>query len=160
MRKTLLGTTCCLFILSGFDLTTPHNAYGGHSSFNLSIGINGPAVAQAYAVPAPPPYVINTPPPVVVIPGTYVYAVPTADISVFFHGGYWYRPYRNYWYRASYYNGPWRYVAPARVPVTVVNSVHYDYRHAPPHRHIPYGHLKKNWRKWEKEKYWERHPGY
>jgi hypothetical protein len=29
----------------------------------------------------------------------------------------------------------------------------------PGHHHIPYGQFKKNWKRWEKDKYWEKHGG-
>lgn len=150
--------SCVLIIASavGIALTlfVPPESSAGHSSFNLSIGINSPAVVPA---PVPPPLVIASPPPVVAIPGTYVYAAPTVSADIFFFNGYWYRPYDGYWYRARYYRGPWGYVAPAYVPGAVVNVTNYGYRHVPRERYIPYGQFKKNWRNWEHKKHWDRH---
>jgi hypothetical protein len=92
-----------------------------------------------------------------VIPGTYVYCVPDVPVEIFFYQGYWYRPYGNYWYRAAFYNGPWVTIRPSRVPYTLVN-VYPGYRGINPYyRPIPYVQLKKNWRHWERERYWDRH---
>ncbi|MBI5056404.1 MAG: hypothetical protein HZB61_07305 [Nitrospirae bacterium] len=103
----------------------------------------------------PPVFEIPAPPEVLVIPGTYAYFVPDIDVDIIFYHGYWYRPHRDHWYRASSYNGPWGYIVRERVPVVILNLPP-DYRHIPPrHSRIPYGHLKENWRGWEKEKHWD-----
>ena len=119
----------------------------GDAEVYLNIGFNFPL--PVYTIPAPPS--------VVVIPGTYVYYVPDAPVEIFFYQGYWYRPYRNYWYRAAFYNGPWVTISPSRIPNTLVN-VHPGYRGINPYyRPIPYVQLKNNWRHWERERYWDRH---
>lgn len=119
----------------------------GFSGVDVSIGINVPL----------PVFVFPAPPAVVFIPGTYVYAVPDVDIDIVFFGGYWYRPHSGYWYRAKSYNGPWVYIVPERVP-GVLLKLPPGYRNIPPgHQRIPYGQLKKNWKNWEKEKYWDKH---
>jgi hypothetical protein len=106
-----------------------------------------------------PVYTFPAPPSVVVVPDTNVYYVPGAAVEILFYRGYWYRPYRGHWYRAAFYNGPWAGIAAARVPRTLV-SVYPTYREiAPYHRPIPYGQLKKNWRHWDRERYWDRHAG-
>jgi hypothetical protein len=106
---------------------------------------------------APPPaYVVPAPPPLVVIPGTYVYAIPDIGVDILFYQGYWYRPYEGRWYRARSYNGPWGYLAPAKVPRVMI-ELPPDYRRLPPgHRRIPYGQFKKSWGRWERERYWDR----
>lgn len=110
-------------------------------------------------VPAPSPLTIPAPPPMYVIPRTYVYFAPEIDVDIFFYQGYWYRPYREHWYRSGAYNGKWVYIAPNRVPPVLLNLPP-DFRHVPPgHRHIPYGQVEKNWKAWEKEEHWERHGG-
>jgi hypothetical protein len=107
-----------------------------------------------------PPLVIPGPPELVVIPGTYAYFVPGLEADIFFYRGYWYRPYSGYWFRARAYNGPWGRIAVSRVPRVLIN-VPPDFRHVPPgFKPIPYGHLRKNWRTWEREKYWHRHEGW
>ena len=104
-----------------------------------------------------PPIGFAAPPYVVVIPGTYVYMVPDIDVDVLFFHGYWWRPYQGRWYRSRDYKGSWRYVAPAGIP-RGLRALPQDYRHrlAPGHERIPHGDVQKNWRKWEKEKHWER----
>jgi len=122
----------------------------GYAEVNVNVGIN---------VPPPPPLVIPAPPPLFVIPRTYVYFAPDVDADVFFYQGYWYRPHQGHWYRSKTYNGKWVYLSPGRVPRAVIH-VPPDFRHVPPgHRHIPYGDVRKNWRSWERNKYWERHGG-
>jgi len=118
---------------------------------SIDVGIN---------LPPPPPLAIPAPPPMFVIPQTYVYFAPdVVDLDIFFYGGYWYRPYRGHWYRSGAYNGKWVYLSPKKVPPVLLNLPP-DFRHVPPgYRHIPYGDVKKNWKKWEKDKYWEKHGG-
>jgi len=121
------------------------HATPGSADVDVNIGINIP------------PVVVAAPPAVVVIPGTYAYFVPDVSADIFFYHGYWYRPYQGRWFRAGSYNGPWGYIAPARVPGVLVHLPR-DYHHIPPgHDRIPYGQLKKNWGKWEREKYWDKH---
>lgn len=118
----------------------------GDADVNINIGINVP----------PPAYVISAPPAVALIPGTYVYFIPGIEADIIFYHGYWYRPYKGHWHRAKSYNGPWVYLVPARVPHILLNLPP-DFRHVPPgHKRIPYGQLKNNWKKWEKEKYWDK----
>lgn len=115
---------------------------------SVNIGINAPL--PAFVVPAPPP--------VVVIPGTYVYYAPGLEVDILFYQGYWYRPYQDRWYRSRSYNGPWGFVPVRSMPRTLI-SLPPHYREIPPGRHhIPYGQLKKNWGKWERERYWHRDP--
>jgi hypothetical protein len=122
----------------------------GFAEVNINVGIN---------VPPPPPLVIHAPPPMFVIPRTYVYFAPEVEADIFYYHGYWYRPHKGHWYRSGSYNGRWVYIAPKKVPAALLNLPP-DFRRVPSgHQHIPYGHLKKNWRTWEKEKYWEKHGG-
>ena len=138
-RKTILLMAGALFLLIVFS---PGR---GNAGVHVSVGINLPV------------YRFAAPPPLVVIPGTYAYFVPDAGVDIFFYHDYWYRPYEGRWYRARSYNGPWGYVAPGRVPGFFLNLPP-NYRHVPPgHAHIPYGQFKKNWRRWERERYWDRH---
>jgi hypothetical protein len=137
-RRGLIGVAVILIFLGAVSLCI------AQISVNIGIG-----------APPPPTYVVPAPPPVVVIPGTYVYFAPGLDIDILFYQGYWFRPHGNNWYRARSYNGPWGFIAPEHVPHAVV-SLPPDYRHIPPgHQHIPYGQMKKNWGKWERERYWD-----
>jgi hypothetical protein len=113
---------------------------------NVNIGIGVPL----------PSVVIPAPPPVVVIPTTYVYFVPDVSVDIFFYHGYWYRPHKGHYYRATSYNGPWVVLAPKAVP-GAVRHVPSDFRQVPPgHQRISHGELKKNWDRWEKEKHWDK----
>ncbi|OGW58281.1 MAG: hypothetical protein A2Z09_00165 [Nitrospirae bacterium RBG_16_43_8] len=113
---------------------------------NVNIGINVPL----------PAFVFSAPPAVVFIPGTYVYVVPDVDIDIVFYQGYWYRPYRDYWYLSTSYNGPWRHIDQKTVPI-VLFKLPPDYRHVVSgQQRIPYGQVEKNWKNWEKEKYWDK----
>ncbi len=103
-----------------------------------------------------PPLVISAEPELAVIPGTYVYFTPDLGADLFFYEGHWYRPYRGDWYRATYYNGPWVFVEPRGVPYALVHLPH-DYRAYSEYRRIPYREVHRNWRTWEREKYWESH---
>jgi len=118
----------------------------GNAEVNINIGVNAPL----------PALVISAPPAVVFIPGTYAYFAPDIDVDIFFFQGYWYRPYGGRWYRASDYNGHWGHIGGDRVPSVLINLPH-DYRHMPPgHQRIPYGHLKNNWKTWERDRHWDR----
>ncbi len=118
----------------------------GNAEVNINIGVNAPL----------PALVIPAPPAVVVIPGTYAYFAPDIDVDIFFFQGYWYRPYGGRWYRSSDYNGHWGHIPGDRVPPVLLNLPH-DYRHMPSgHQRIPYGHLKNNWKTWERDRHWDR----
>ncbi len=115
---------------------------GAYAGVSVGISINIPAFRFA------------APPPLVVIPGTYVYYAPDADVDILFYNGFWYRPYEGRWYRARGYNGPWAYTS--RVPGPLL-QLPPDYRHMyGGHERIPYRDFRKNWRRWEKDRYWEK----
>ncbi|MBU2479582.1 MAG: hypothetical protein KJ760_00675, partial [Proteobacteria bacterium] len=114
-------------------------------------------------VPMPPPFVVAGPLHVVVIPQTYVYAVPDADVDIFFFSGWWWRPWQGRWYRSHDYRSGWVYYgnAPAfyrQVPPTWRS----DYRQNRwkgqhwEHRRIPVHSVVRDWHRWEKDKYWEK----
>jgi len=120
------------------------------SEVNIQVGVN---------VPPPPPLLIPAPPPLVVVPRTYVYFAPEVEVDIFFYQGYWYRPYEGRWYRAKSYKGPWIYLVPEKVPHPVLR-IPPDFRRVTlQHKRIPHGHVVKNWKTWEREKYWERRGG-
>lgn len=104
----------------------------------------------------PPVYTFSGPPELVVIPNTYVYFAHGIDIDIVFYRGYWYRPYNDYWYRSSGYNGTWRHIGRERVPKHIINLPP-DYRGMyRDHPRIPHRHVHGNWRQWEKERYWNK----
>ena len=139
MRKS------CLLVIGALLLVLTDAATQSEAEVNVNVGINLPAIRFA------------APPDVVVIPGTYVYMVPDIDVDILFFQGYWWRPYEGRWYRSRDYKGSWRYVAPASIP-RGLRALPQDYRHSlsPGHERIPHGDVKRNWKKWEKEKYWDR----
>lgn len=140
MKKSLLSLFGVSAVLLALGLVTAATA-----SAEVNVNINVPL----------PGLVIPAPPGLVVIPGTYVYYPPDVDVDIFFYRGYWYRPYRGGWYIANGYNGPWRVVGPRRVPRALI-SVPPAYRHVSQgYERMPYGHVQRNWRTWERERYWD-----
>jgi len=95
------------------------------------------------------------PPAMVEIPETYIYVVPDVDVDIVFYHGYWYRPHSDRWYRATSYNGPWTLLSVGLVPRTF-KTLPPGYRSVKPeHERIPYQNVRKNWKKWEKERHWD-----
>ncbi|MFA6055124.1 MAG: hypothetical protein WC769_07120 [Thermodesulfovibrionales bacterium] len=139
MRKS------CLLLIGALLLVLTGSAAQSEAVVSVNVGVNLPAIRFA------------APPAVVVIPGTYVYMVPDIDVDVLFFQGYWWRPYEGHWYRSRDYKGRWNYVAPARIP-RGLKELPQDYRHrlSPGHERIPHRDVQRNWKKWEKEKYWDR----
>lgn len=114
-----------------------------YAGVSIGIGINLPV------------YRFAAPPDMVLIPGTYAYTAPDAGVDIIFYQGYWYRPFEGRWYRARAYNGPWGYIQRHRVPGFFFGlPADYRYNRAGYER-IPYGHLRKNWRAWERDRYWD-----
>lgn len=116
-------------------------------------GIAGVSISIGF--PPPPPFVFPAPPELVVIPGTYVYYCPDAGVDIFFYGGYWYRSYGGYWYSAASYDGPWAYIAG---PPPVLLGLPPDFRVlVRGERRIPFAEFHRNWRAWQRDRYWEHH---
>ncbi len=137
MRLSLLVACTAFLVLAAFSSRSD-------ARVSVGIGINIPA------------YTFAAPPPVVVIPGTYVYFVPEANIEILFYHGFWYRPYEGHWYRARGYNGPRAYISPARVPREVI-ELPPNYRQAyRDHPRIGYQDFNRHWRGWERNRYWEK----
>ena len=134
----------------------------------ISLGaVAAPGVSSAQVqvnidvrVPLPPlpRFVFPAPPAVVVIPETYVYVVPDAEVDIVFYQGYWYRPHSDRWYRASSYNGPWDLLAVEHVPNTFKTLPPGFRKVKPEHARIPYQNVEKNWKKWEQERHWDSNP--
>jgi hypothetical protein len=133
----------CLLVIGTLLLALTVAAAQSEAAVNVQVNL--PAIRFA------------APPEVVVIPGTYVYMVPDIDTDVMFYQGYWWRPYEGHWYRSSDYKGRWSYVAPSRVPGGL-RALPQDYRHriTPGHERIAHRDMQKNWKKWEKEKHWDK----
>ncbi len=119
-----------------------------------------PPPPPAAQYPPPPAYALPGPPEVMPIPGTYAYYVPGINVDIFFHQGYWYRPFGGRWYRSAFYNGPWLFVPGPRVPRVLV-ALPPGWRRVPPGYHpIPHAELQRNWQRWERERHWDHHHGW
>jgi len=136
--------------------------------FLFTIAVLAPVSAMArvsvhVSIPLPPPIIFPAPPEVVVIPETNVYAVPDIQDDIFFYGGWWWRPWEGRWYRSRYHDKGW-------VSFRGVPSFHQqipprwreDYRarhwkgYEWEQQRVPHRELKRKWRTWEREKYWEK----
>ena len=139
MKAKKLGflVVAALFlVLTGF-------AAQSYAGVHVGIGVNIPIFTFA------------APPSLVVIPGTYAYYAPDADVDIVFYHGYWYRPYEGRWFRAREYNGPWGVIARTGVPGVLIGlraDFHHFYRE---HPRIEYRDFHRNWRSWERNKHWE-----
>jgi len=94
-------------------------------------------------------------PELIIITGTYVYWLDASSNDVFFYGGFWWRPWRNSWYRAEMYAGPWVTIEAGHVPHSVRNLPH-DWKN---HRDAPrlrWKSVKHNWKSWEQDKHWHK----
>jgi hypothetical protein len=115
------------------------------------------------AVAAPPPVTFRHPPQLVVIPETYVYAVPSIDIDIYFFDGWWWRSWESRWYRSRSYSSGWVYYQ--HVPVFYRDiprewrrfyrerrwrDQYWDYHH------VSYHEVERNWQSWERNRYWEK----
>jgi hypothetical protein len=144
MKRNVLVPLFVRAVIVSAVLFSPLDSFAG---VNVNVGINIPL----------PVFEITAPPAMVVVPGTYVYYAPNVSADIVFYHNYWYRPYGECWYRATSYNGPWSFVAVNSVPAPVLHLPP-DYRRVPPgQERIPYGQLKKNWKGWERDRYWDRH---
>jgi len=119
---------------------------------SFSVVLSSPSTA--FADSRLPTVIITRPPEAVVIPGTrYVYILPDFDEDIIFYHGNWYRQYYGDWYRSNGYNGPWKRVQ--KIPTQVLDLPP-DFRNIDSNaERIPYRSLKKHWRAWEREGYWE-----
>ena len=122
----------------------------------MTAGIGSAGVDISINIGPPPVYTFAAPPEMVIIPNTYAYFVPGIDFDIVFYHGYWWRPHNGYWYRATGYNGPWHYIVKERVPRYIIKLPPDYRRHYHDHPRIPYGHVHKNWNRWEREKYWDK----
>jgi len=105
----------------------------------------------------PPQVVISSEPELIVIPDTYVYYVRASDNDIFFYQGYWWRQWRDVWYRAGSYSGPWIAVHPRRVPYRLTQLPPRWKEIREDNVRVRWRDARDNWRKWERNKYWEKH---
>lgn len=115
------------------------------------------------SVAAPPPVTFHRPPQLVVIPETYVYAVPSIDIDIYFFDGWWWRSWEDRWYRSRSYSSGWVYYQ--HVPVfyrDIPREWRRFYRerrwrdHDWDYHPVPYREVERNWQSWERNRYWEK----
>ncbi len=147
IRFLLFGTIICSLVLLSHIPTMAVDV-------NVNVGVN---------IPLPPAIVFSAPPQLVVIPETYVYADPDVDVDIFFHSGWWWRPWEGRWYRSRNYDSGWGYYKHAPPFYSQVPS-HWrdDYRehkwkgHKWDHKPIPHDQVQRNWKKWEHDKHWEK----
>jgi hypothetical protein len=142
MKRSILIVFSLLFVL-GIPLVS------SAGDVHVSIGI-------------PAPFVFAEPPDVVVVPSddAYIYMVPDTP-GLYFYNDWWYRFDSGRWYRSRVYNGRWAYIDRHRVPRYVVDVPPDYYRHLPREYHrIHYGDLHKHWRKWGRDRYWNRYDWY
>jgi hypothetical protein len=137
--------TLCLLVVGALLLVLTGSATQSDARVNVNVGINLPAITFA------------APPEVVVIPGTYVYMVPELDVDVLFYQGYWWRPYEGQWYRSRDYKGGYRHIEARSIP-RGLRELPQDYRHrlSPGYERIPHRDAQRNWKRWEKEKHWDK----
>jgi len=91
-----------------------------------------PAVVRPVpVVVAPPPVLVGPPPALVLVPGTQVYTVAGASVSVFVFGGHYYTYHDGTWFHAPRHGAAWTPVAVEAVPVPV-RSVPVARFHCPP----------------------------
>ncbi|MFH2011735.1 MAG: hypothetical protein ABIJ37_03370 [Pseudomonadota bacterium] len=145
MKKLLLGT-----ILLTLVIVAPARTM---AEIDVRVGIS-----------LPPLILFGSAPDVVVLPETdNVYVVPSIGVDLFFWSGWWWRPWEGRWYRSRYYDRGWAYYD--RVPVFYFDVEpgwrnHYRdhswYNHRWEHKRIPNQELQRNWKNWQKNRYWER----
>ncbi len=111
---------------------------------------------EAGLSPPLPKVFIPAPPDVVLIPGAYAYFVPDIDADIVFYEGRWYRLHDGRWHSAIGYNGPWVIIVVNRVPAVLLNLPPGFRRTPPGHTRIPHGQLKKNWKRWQADKHWDK----
>lgn len=83
-----------------------------HAEVNVNVNVGVPAVP----VPVPPPIVLPVPPEFILPPALGVYVAVDVPDDLFYFGGVYYLYRHDRWYRADYYNGPWRNVKHRHLP--------------------------------------------
>jgi len=128
------------------------------AQLSVGIGISTPGVSIGINLPAYPN--------LVQVPGYPVYYDPRLNSNYFFYDGLYWVYWSDNWYASSWYNGPWRVVAPAYVPLFVLRVPVRYYRQPPTYFHgwrpdAP-PHWGEHWgREWEQRRggwdKWDRH---
>lgn len=110
----------------------------------------------------PPAIIFAEPPQMVVIPETYVYVAPDLDVDIFFHQGWWWRPWEGRWYRSQHYNTGWqRYRDVPSFYRSVPSGWRQEFKekrwqgHDWRYQKVHPKDVRRNWRGWEKGRHWE-----
>lgn len=114
-------------------------------------------------IPLPLPILFPAPPQLVVIPDTDVYAVADIGEDIFFHAGWWWRPWNNRWYRSRYHDRGWAYYPHAPSFHRYVSADwRQNYRNRTwqgsrwePQRRSHHD-IQGNWSTWQKDRHWEK----
>ncbi len=111
----------------------------------------------------PPAIVYAEPPELIVLPETYIYVVPDIEADIYFHDGWWWRPWHGQWYRSRSYNSGWSYYR--NVPV-FARQIPSGWRNQYRERRwkgykwdiqrLPQQQVEQNWNGWEKNRHWEK----
>jgi len=137
-------------------------------SLLLALVIAAPLPATAgvnvdIRIALPPPIVFDAPPELIVLPETYVYVVPDADVEIFFYSGWWWRPWEGRWYRSRSYSSGWGHYRSVPAFYTEIPAGWRNYyrerrwgEHQWNYQRIPHRQVQQNWRGWEKNKHWEK----
>ena len=108
----------------------------------------------------PPRVHFRGPPHLHHIPGSYIYVVADMDVGIFFYDGYWYRNYNNFWFRARFYNGSWMKIVIGNVPPRLHRLPGSWRQHLRRDAYrIPHRDLKQHYKRWERERYWDKDRG-
>ncbi len=112
------------------------------SQLQVGIGISAPGVSIGINLPSYPRMIR--------VPDYPVYYAPEVQANFFFYDGLYWVLEEDNWYASSWYNGPWRWVAPEVVPVFLLRVPVRYYRHPPGY-----------FRGWESERAprWQEHWG-
>ena len=136
------------------------------STMGILAGSTGsPLAAQPslhITIPLPPPILFPAPPSVVILPETQVYAVPDIREDIFFHSGWWWRPWNGRWYRSLHYDRGWAHYGGVPswyrgIPHTWREDYH-NHRWGSGvwnHRPIHHDELQRNWRGWQGSRHWD-----
>jgi len=128
---------------------------------NEEIGLNQKDVISSERK-LPRPIEFASPPKVIVIPTTNVYVVPDLAEEIFFCDGWWWRPWRDRWYRSKHYNSGWVYYK--GVPsfhAGIPSDWRDDYRNHQwrgrqwDYQQIPHQQVQRNWSRWKDSRHWE-----
>lgn len=117
MKTTLQSLRCAAAVLSILlSVASP-------AATQVSIGIAVPGASIGIQMPGYPAFVQ--------VPSYPVYYAPRLQMNLFFYDGLYWVYQQDNWYASSWYDGPWRAVAPQTVPLYVLRVPVRYYRNPP-----------------------------